>query len=162
MKWFLLELLTSLNMSSIVHKLKLLTVQGGRTRLFFFFCCLAKYRCSLPSLQRIKNKKWFFFSSRTLFAKRNMKFNFICTNLMFGWILKTFWTLMQYMQTARSRFPLVSIREITLRRLKQKNKSIARVLFKVSQHSQCHQYIIWSLFNASLSQNDYLCDIYIL
>lgn len=122
MKWFLLELLTSLNMSSIVHKLKLLTVQGGRTRLFFFFCCLAKYRCSLPSLQRIKNKKWFFFSSRTLFAKRNMKFNFICTNLMFGWILKTFWTLMQYMQTARSRFPLVSIREITLRRLKQKKQ----------------------------------------
>lgn len=87
----------------------------------------------------------FFFSSRTLFAKRNMKFNFVCTNLTFGWILKTFWTLMQYMQTARSRFPLVSIREITLRRLKQKNKSIARVLLKVSQHSQCHQYIIWSL-----------------
>lgn len=124
MKWFLLELLTYLNMSSIVHKLKLLTVQGGRTRLFFF-CCLAKYRCSLPSLQRIKNKKWFFFfSSRTLFAKRNMKFNFICTNLMFGWILKTFWTLMQYMQTARSRFPLVSIREITLRRLKQKTNQL--------------------------------------
>lgn len=91
-----------------------------------------------------------FFSSRTLFARRNMKFNFICTNLMFGWILKTFWTLMQYIQTARSRFPLVSIREITLSGLKQTYKSIAWMLFKVSQYSQCHEYIIWSLFNASL------------